>query len=80
MGSEKDRSHSEKELRPKVRLSPEDMMQLRRRLEQFGLRLNRAQSLADLRVSTHIVRNYRKESKRGELTLLKKPFGYKRIK
>lgn len=51
MGSE-DRSHSEKELRPKVRLSPEDMMQLRRRLEQLGRRLNRAQPLADLRVST----------------------------
>jgi tetrahydromethanopterin S-methyltransferase subunit G len=64
MGSE-DRSHSEKELRPKVRLSPEDMIQLRRRLEQLGQRLNRTQPLADLRVSTHIVRNYRKESKKG---------------
>jgi hypothetical protein len=63
MGSEKDRSHSEKEPRPKVRLSPEDMVQLRRTLEQLGRRLNRAQALADLRVAVHIVRSTNKKSK-----------------
>jgi hypothetical protein len=61
--SEKDRSHSEKEPSPKVKLSPEEMVQLRKRLELLGRRLNRAQALADLRVAVHIVRRTSKKLK-----------------
>ena len=61
--SEKDRGDSEKETRPKVKLSPEEMVQLRRRLQQFGRRMNRAQALADLRVAVRIVKSTGKKLK-----------------
>jgi len=64
MGSERDRRHSEKESRPKARLSAEDMNQLQRRLEQLGRRLNRAQPLTDFRVVVNIVRSYNKKWKK----------------
>ena len=61
--SEKDRNHSEEETRPKVKLSPEEMAQLRRKLQQLGRRMNRAQALADLRVAVHIVKSTSKKLK-----------------
>ena len=61
--SEKDRNHSEEETRPKVKLSPEEMVQLRKRLQQLGRRMNRAQALADLRVAVHIVKSTSKKLK-----------------
>jgi hypothetical protein len=64
IGSEKDSIYSEKESIPKVRLSPEDMMQFRRRLGQLGRRLNRAESLADLRVFANMVRSFSKKSRK----------------